>query len=80
MAAELRPWGRFACISVDPAAESDHLYFYKKVNRIGRGRVDIVIDQTFISRVHCIVSIDDIDNGVDGGPGYSVVLLDERKG
>ncbi|KAF4322795.1 hypothetical protein BBO99_00001413 [Phytophthora kernoviae] len=47
------PWGRFALVSKDPAEESDHIYFSKKVTTIGRNprRCDYVINQLFISSI-----------------------------
>ncbi|POM68995.1 Hypothetical protein PHPALM_14772 [Phytophthora palmivora] len=62
------PWGRFTLVSKEPADDSDHIYFRGKVTTIGRNkrRCDIVINQLFISSVHCVVTLDDTDD--DGEP------------
>ncbi|RLN67283.1 hypothetical protein BBP00_00001701 [Phytophthora kernoviae] len=58
------PWGRFALVSKDPAEESDHIYFSKKVTTIGRNprRCDYVINQLFISSIHCVVQLEGVDD------------------
>ncbi|POM71527.1 Hypothetical protein PHPALM_11896 [Phytophthora palmivora] len=62
------PWGRFTLVSKEPADDSDHIYFRGKVTTIGRNkrRCDIVINQLFISSVHCVVTLDGTDD--DGEP------------
>lgn len=53
MAQKATPWGRFKLVSKEPAVESDHLYFFQQVHRIGRSpeRCDIVLDLLYISSV-----------------------------
>ncbi|KAG7400050.1 hypothetical protein PHYBOEH_007118 [Phytophthora boehmeriae] len=58
------PWGRFTLVSKDPADDSDHIYFSKKVTTIGRNprRCDYVINQLFISSIHCVVQLEGVDD------------------
>uniref|UniRef100_A0AAV1SZ93 FHA domain-containing protein n=1 Tax=Peronospora matthiolae TaxID=2874970 RepID=A0AAV1SZ93_9STRA len=54
------PWGRLTLVSKDPAEDSDHIYLTNAVTTIGRNkrRCDHVINQLFISSVHCVVQRD----------------------
>lgn len=54
MAAQSRtPWARFALVSKDRPAESDHIYFSRPLHKIGRSaeRCDVVLDLQYISSV-----------------------------
>lgn len=46
-------WGRFALVSKERPAESDHVYFSRAQHKIGRSaeRCDIVLDLQYISSV-----------------------------
>ncbi|CAI5740172.1 unnamed protein product [Hyaloperonospora brassicae] len=56
-------WGRLTLVTKEPADDSDHIYLTRPVTTIGRNkrRCDHVINQLFISSVHCVVQRDGID-------------------
>ncbi|KAL3671541.1 hypothetical protein V7S43_003460 [Phytophthora oleae] len=72
---QVKPWGRFTFVSKDPAEDSDHIYFRNGKTTIGRNkrRCDTVINELFISSVHCVVQLEGAD-----GPGQPIAKLSDN--